>query len=632
MEPQGLDFEDARENIIFSINEALSAHKAAVRRDNSWSVIIRESFQSRPLQYILLPSCITIPLCLICAVLVREDTPLQAWGLLATAVLIGLNLVVNVGLYKQKKWIEQNEVTEKVTRILDVYVKNLGISQLVVSAEQARLAQLGGSSGSTDQGDAILACGHPHISIMTVYRNQQWQRVPLLLLCKSDIVALMTGDVAPCRVQEIMLPSINSSNSSGGGGGGGVGLGAAPSSAQSAPGTRPFFSGGISTPTAPANMNSTAGSAACYKFGEVVEEGAKILPLSVPASLPGPGSGPGITPAASGTPTVAGGSSDNLTSNASIKSGQGQGLVAPKPKALARGGLGGSASTNNLLVLDETETEGEGELLAGDIILGAGSSKGRVSGLTPLIVTPAGVNSSSGSLQPTPAPTPKGGDDRDSTAAFTAPPTPAAAQLGAPGVSSNPIPVPATPSGHHRSIASDNAELLSLAGSMRCYALMESPVQSHVAALLQQQQRQQQQMHSDSDSDSVAALPLSTQCWHWAVFMFPWVFSPRSRLQCVFRPRPTVLGSAPAETTLHLLAQRMLTEGLRALCYLSLLHVACSSVRLALIPEASEHPVLALVVPLPALTLIFLPVALPLWLLIVEVTTTARILVSLEAS
>ena len=56
----------------------------------------------------------------------------------------------------------------------------------------------------------MAGLNHPHISIVTVYRNSQWQRIPSLLLCANDIVALMAGDIAPGKVQELVRgPSNN---------------------------------------------------------------------------------------------------------------------------------------------------------------------------------------------------------------------------------------------------------------------------------------------------------------------------------------------------------------------------------------------------------------------------------------
>lgn len=39
------------------------------------------------------------------------------------------------------------------------------------------------------------------MSIYPVYRDGRWQRVPMLLLVKGDLIALATGDVTPARVE-----------------------------------------------------------------------------------------------------------------------------------------------------------------------------------------------------------------------------------------------------------------------------------------------------------------------------------------------------------------------------------------------------------------------------------------------
>jgi hypothetical protein len=64
-------------------------------------------------------------------------------------------------------------------------------------------------SDSDPLGDsAAIFSGHPHISIVTVYRNTCWMRIPSLGLVKGDIIALMAGDITPGKVHEL-LPEEN---------------------------------------------------------------------------------------------------------------------------------------------------------------------------------------------------------------------------------------------------------------------------------------------------------------------------------------------------------------------------------------------------------------------------------------
>ena len=64
-------------------------------------------------------------------------------------------------------------------------------------------------SDSDPSGDsAAIFSGHPHISIVTVYRNTCWMRIPSLGLVKGDIIALMAGDITPGKVHEL-LPEEN---------------------------------------------------------------------------------------------------------------------------------------------------------------------------------------------------------------------------------------------------------------------------------------------------------------------------------------------------------------------------------------------------------------------------------------
>jgi hypothetical protein len=60
-------------------------------------------------------------------------------------------------------------------------------------------------SDSDPFGDtAAIFSGHPHISIVTVYRNTCWMRIPSLGLVEGDIIALMGGDITPGKVFELL--------------------------------------------------------------------------------------------------------------------------------------------------------------------------------------------------------------------------------------------------------------------------------------------------------------------------------------------------------------------------------------------------------------------------------------------
>jgi hypothetical protein len=51
---------------------------------------------------------------------------------------------------------------------------------------------------------AAIFSGHPQISIVTVYRNMCWMRIPSLGLVEGDIIALMAGDITPGKVFELL--------------------------------------------------------------------------------------------------------------------------------------------------------------------------------------------------------------------------------------------------------------------------------------------------------------------------------------------------------------------------------------------------------------------------------------------
>lgn len=72
----------------------------------------------------------------------------------------------------------------------------------------------GGSSEADPSNESTTAIfsGHPHISIVTVYRNKCWMRIPSLGLVEGDIIALMAGDITPGRAFELLPEEIYRKN------------------------------------------------------------------------------------------------------------------------------------------------------------------------------------------------------------------------------------------------------------------------------------------------------------------------------------------------------------------------------------------------------------------------------------
>lgn len=87
------------------------------------------------------------------------------------------------------------------------YRENM-LSEVVDEIKRLVCDYLDELESATARGDVSaevdVLSGNPHVSIVTVYRNTKWQRVPSLLLVEGDIIALMGGDVTPGQVQELL--------------------------------------------------------------------------------------------------------------------------------------------------------------------------------------------------------------------------------------------------------------------------------------------------------------------------------------------------------------------------------------------------------------------------------------------
>ena len=88
----------------------------------------------------------------------------------------------------------KSEVTDEIKRIICDYLDEMESTHKTADGPQKSKS---GSSG-------CVLSGNPHVSIVTVYRNSSWQRVPSLLLVQGDIIALQGGDITPGQVQEIL--------------------------------------------------------------------------------------------------------------------------------------------------------------------------------------------------------------------------------------------------------------------------------------------------------------------------------------------------------------------------------------------------------------------------------------------
>ena len=133
------------------------------------------------------------------AVLVPDDRTSTATvaGLTLTAILACAALMAKVRL--AEKW----ELRGRLSEIAEDYRQ----ASLSAASPDGRSAPGASSEDSSTHASTSLRQGSPMMSIVAVYRDGQWHRVPVLCAVKGDLVALETWDPAPGKVENAVEPS-----------------------------------------------------------------------------------------------------------------------------------------------------------------------------------------------------------------------------------------------------------------------------------------------------------------------------------------------------------------------------------------------------------------------------------------
>lgn len=111
-------------------------------------------------------------------------------GLVVTLTLVFLMMGMNIIITYLYLYTEKSEVHNEVVRIINNYV------QYISSFEEMSLSE--------ENSTRPLYSGHSQISIVSVFRNNSWHRLPTLLLVEGDIIALSAGDLTPGCVYELI--------------------------------------------------------------------------------------------------------------------------------------------------------------------------------------------------------------------------------------------------------------------------------------------------------------------------------------------------------------------------------------------------------------------------------------------
>jgi hypothetical protein len=111
---------------------------------------------------------------------------------LFSASLTLLLICLNVVLLKRYREAESAEITKEMASIAEEYSSSLERSQNI------------NDPNCHDNTRGLISSGHSQISIIAVFRDGKWQRVPSLLLVEGDIISLMAGDTTPAAVYELL--------------------------------------------------------------------------------------------------------------------------------------------------------------------------------------------------------------------------------------------------------------------------------------------------------------------------------------------------------------------------------------------------------------------------------------------
>ena len=212
---KGLSFHEARERISSTFHDIITtATRNVAKHNNSTSVFLYK--------ILYLPSLLVAVL-FIAAFIISNNS---MWTeIMVTVSIILACILLNLCLVRLYTKSEEVEVLRSLETILTAYDAHCGINDEFIKSDSKNPLCVGNnlfsSSSASSAIDVLLTSGHSQVSIVHALRDSQWLRLPVLLLAKGDIVALMGGDITPgkcfeierCTVEtaELVLPMVHDS-------------------------------------------------------------------------------------------------------------------------------------------------------------------------------------------------------------------------------------------------------------------------------------------------------------------------------------------------------------------------------------------------------------------------------------
>jgi hypothetical protein len=176
----GLGFEEARRRVLAAFQRSIGNHNGM---RGSWM----ENIDRRLIYWIL--ANLSVVLVFFVSFGLNQESTFQS-GLLISAIILLLALAVNVIATMLYRHYSKNELSRTMMSIFNHY--ETFIHQ---QAQQPLVAH---------NMNTQIPSGHSQLSIVNTYRNGQWMKLPVLLLAEGDVIALMGGDITPCRVYELL--------------------------------------------------------------------------------------------------------------------------------------------------------------------------------------------------------------------------------------------------------------------------------------------------------------------------------------------------------------------------------------------------------------------------------------------
>lgn len=200
-----LDLEDEHQQLKHNTTPPTADHKRALCFINLFIPrYYRQDFLSNMdnMKVVILPSLF----CIICLVVASGISSFDSVSFYPAIITVTVLLVVaslNVVMTLRYKNAERYELRDQVYVILEHYVASIEGSRTKdrVGSFLNTSHPLQGQEASPGEGwDEISArtelnAGHSHACVVSVYRENVWQRLPVLLLVKGDIISLMVREI-----------------------------------------------------------------------------------------------------------------------------------------------------------------------------------------------------------------------------------------------------------------------------------------------------------------------------------------------------------------------------------------------------------------------------------------------------